>query len=111
MSATGVEEVVIDDVLGLDVLGSSVVVGRMLCCPPENEIVTKIKKKTSQRRHQKKMIKPKYQNKQGKVAESSIFVVVNIQPFMLLLCGPCDPLMGQGSQGSTSISKEQMWHN
>ena len=41
MSATGVEEVVIDDVFGLDVLGSSVVVGRMLCCPPENEIVTK----------------------------------------------------------------------
>ena len=110
MSATGVEEVVIDDVLGLDVLGSSVVVGRMLCCPPENEIVTKIKKKTSQRRHQKKMIKPKYQNKQGKVAESSIFVVVHIQPFMLL-CGPCDPLMGQGSHGSYRSSKEQMWHN
>ena len=45
MSATGVEEVVIDDVFGLDVLVSSVVVGRMLCWPPENEIVTK--KKTS----------------------------------------------------------------
>ena len=96
------------DVLGLEVFVSSVVVGRMLCCPPENEIVTK--KKTSQRQHQKKMIKPKYQNKQGKVAESSIFVVVHIQPFMLL-CGPCDPLMGQGSQGSNRISKEQMWHN
>ena len=109
MSATGVEEVVIDDVLGLDVLGSSVVVGRMLCCPPENEIVTK--KKTSQCQHQKKMIKPKYQNKQGKVAEISIFVVVNIQPFMLLLCGPCDPLMGQGSQRSDRSSKEQMCHN
>ena len=100
----------IDDVLGLDVLVSSVVVGRMLCWPPENEIVTK--KKTSQcQKNQKKMIKPKYQNKEGKVAESSVFVVVNIQPFMLLLCGPCDPLMGQGSQGSNRISKEQMWHN
>ena len=61
------------DVLGLEVFVSSVVVGRMLCCPPENEIVTK--KKTSQCQHQKKIIKPKYQNKQGKVAETSIFVL------------------------------------
>ena len=41
MSATGVEVVATIDVLGLDALVSSVVVGRMLCCPPENEIVTK----------------------------------------------------------------------
>ena len=44
MSATEVELVATLDVFGLDVLVSSVVVGRMLCCPPENEIVTKKKR-------------------------------------------------------------------
>ena len=34
MSATGVELVATIDVFGLDVLVSSVVVGRMLCWPP-----------------------------------------------------------------------------
>jgi len=36
MSATGVEVVATIDVFGLDVLVSSVVVGRMFCCPPGN---------------------------------------------------------------------------
>ena len=52
MSATGVEEVVIDDVDGLDVLVSSVVVGRMLCWPPKDMVVKKrIPHKESEENH------------------------------------------------------------
>lgn len=55
-------------------------------------------------------MKLKYQNKEGEVAENIFLGFVNIQPLMLL-SGPYDPLMGQGSQGSHMASKEQMWHN